>query len=185
MGADALTEHMDAADGLAIESIATRDAQSAERSFADFYVAHRDSVYRAVLVTTRNPHRAEDAVQEAFLRAYDRWETVQHHERPRAWVARVALNVATSWWRRHRREQGSPPDRPAAPDTRPMDSDLVRLVWALPKRQRQVVALRVLADLSVTDAAAALGIAEGTIKATLHRALRRLREDLEAEGGER
>lgn len=176
---------MDAADGLAIESIATPGAQSDAQSFADFYVAHRDSVYRAVLVATRNPHRAEDAVQEAFMRAYDRWATVQHHERPRAWVVRVALNLATSWWRRYRRERGSPPDRPAPPDARPMDIDLVRLVWALPKRQRQVVALRVLADLSVADTAEALGMAEGTVKATLHRALRRLRDALTADGGER
>lgn len=118
------------------------------------------------------------------MRAYDRWAMVQHHERPRAWVARVALNVATSWWRRHRREQGSPPDRPAAPDAHPMDADLVQLVWALPRRQRQVVALRVLADLSVADTAVALGMAEGTVKATLHRALRQLREALDEDGAE-
>jgi RNA polymerase sigma-70 factor (sigma-E family) len=176
---------MDAADSLAIESIAPPDAESIGRSFTHFYVTHRDSVYRAVLVATRNPQRAEDAVQEAFMRAYDRWETVQQHERPCAWVARVALNVATSWWRRHRREQASPPERAAAPDARPMDRDLVRLVWALPRRQRQVVGLRVLADLSVADTAEALGMAEGTVKATLHRALRRLRDALEADGAER
>ena len=138
-----------------------------------------------MLVATRNPQRAEDAVQEAFMRALDRWETVQHHERPRAWVGRVALNVATSWWRRQGREQADAPERPAPPDVRPMDGDLVRLVWALPKRQRQVVALRVLADLSVADTAVALAIAEGTVKATLHRALARLRAALEAEGAGR
>lgn len=65
-----------------------------------------------------------------------------------------------------------------------MDGDLVRLVWELPKRQRQVVGLRVLADLSVADTAETLGMAEGTVKATLHRALRRLRDALEADGGE-
>lgn len=173
---------MDAADRLAIEAISTPAGESIERSFTEFYAAHRDSVYRAVLLATRNPHRAEDAVQEAFTRAYDRWDAVQGHDRPGAWVIRVALNVATSWWRRHSREQRNPPDRPGPPDNRPMDPDLVRLVWALPKRQRQVVALRVLADLSVADTAEALGIAEGTIKATLHRALRRLRDDLEADG---
>ncbi|MDQ3691244.1 MAG: sigma-70 family RNA polymerase sigma factor [Chloroflexota bacterium] len=180
-----MNRQMDAANGIAIESIATRRAGVNERSFADFYSAHRDAVYRGVLVATRNPQRAEDAVQEAFMRAYDRWETVREHERPRAWVARVALNVATSWWRRHGREQANPPDRPAPPDVRPMDADLVRLVWALPERQRQVVALRVLADLSVADTAAALAIAEGTVKATLHRALGRLRAGLEADGAER
>lgn len=176
---------MDVADGLSIGAIEASAREGIERSFADFYSAHRDSTYRAVLVATRNSHRAEDAVQEAYLRAYDRWDLVQHHRRPHAWVVRVALNVATSWWRRHRREESSPPDRPAPPDTRPMDADLVRLVWGLPKRQRQVVALRVLADVSVVDTAEALGIAEGTVKATLHRALRRLRDALEADGGQR
>jgi len=170
--------------GMAIESITTSNAETVERSFDAFYAAHRDSIYRGVLVATRNPQRAEDAVQEAFMRAFDQWEKVRHHDRPRAWVARVALNVATSWWRRHRREQENPPDRPAPPDVRPIDGELVRLVWALPKRQRQVVALRVLADLSVADTAAALGVAEGTVKATLHRALGRLRTALEADGPE-
>lgn len=176
---------MDAVDGLGIAAIDRSASDTADRTFSDFYAAHRDSTYRAVLVATRNPHRAEDAVQEAFLRAYDRWDSVRRHDRPHAWVIRVALNVATSWWRRHRRGQASPPDRPAPPDVRPMDAQLVRLVWELPKRQRQVVALRVLADLSVTDTAQALGIADGTVKATLHRALRRLRDALEADGGER
>lgn len=175
---------MDAADGLGIAAIGRSASDTADSTFSDFYVAHRDSTYRAVLVATRNPHRAEDAVQEAFLRAYDRWDSVQHHDHPHAWVVRVALNVATSLWRRHRRELTSPPDRPAPPDARPMDGDLVRLVWGLPNRQRQVIALRVLADLSVRDTAEALGMAEGTVKATLHRALRRLRDALEAEGGE-
>ncbi len=60
-----------------------------------------------------------------------------------------------------------------------MDRELIRLVWELPLRQRQVVALRILADLSTADTAQALGIAEGTVKAMLHRALRRLRATLE------
>ena len=172
---------MEVADGTATVPVRS-GAESRELSFDDFYAGNRDSVYRAMLVATRSPQRAEDAVQEAFMRAFDRWDTVRHHERPRAWVGRVALNVATSWWRRHGREQADPPDRPAPPDLRPLDAELVRLVWALPKRQRQVVALRVLADLSVADTAAALAMAEGTVKATLHRALARLRAALETEG---
>lgn len=170
---------MDAAEGLAIDGRGSVRVQPAGLGFEEFYSAYRDSVYRAVLVATRNPDQAEDAVQEAFMRAYDRWDTVQRHERPRAWVSRVALNVATSWWRRNRREHGEPPDRPAAPDARPLDEHLVRLVWALPKRQRQVVALRILADLSIAETATLLGLAEGTVKATLHRALATLRGRLE------
>ena len=173
---------MNALDGVAIKPIPVRtDAVTAD-DFAGFYAAHRDSVFRAVLVATRNPERAEDAVQEAFTRAYARWDTVSEFDHARAWVVRVALNVATSWWRRLRREDPNPPDRPALPDERPIDRELVGLVWALPRRQRQVVALRVLADLSTAETAETLGIAEGTVKAQLHRALHRLREGLEGTG---
>ena len=119
------------------------------------------------------------------MRAYARWDVVRELERPRAWVVRVALNVATSWWRRLRRERADPPDRPAPPDERPMDAELVRLVWELPLRQRQVVALRVLADMSTADTAEILGVAEGTVKALLHRALRSLRATLDATGEDR
>jgi RNA polymerase sigma-70 factor (ECF subfamily) len=156
------------------------DDAAAATEFSAFYAAHRDAVFRAVLLATRHPQRAEDAVQEAFARAYARWDTVRGYDRPRAWVSRVALNVATSWWRRLSRERANPPDRPGRPDEGPIDATLVRLVWDLPLRQRQVVALRVLADLSIADTAQILGIAEGTVKAQLHRALRRLRDQIEA-----
>lgn len=63
-----------------------------------------------------------------------RWDSVQHHD-ARMPGSSASRDVATSWWRRHRREQTSPPDRPAPPDVRPMDADLVRRpVWELPKR---------------------------------------------------
>lgn len=176
---------MEATDGLAIRTVNSSASEAERLTFSEFYTSHRDAAYRAVLVATRNPQRAEDAVQEAFLRAYHRWDEMQHHDRPHAWVIRVALNIATSWWRRHRREQTDPPDRPAPPDSHPMDGELVRLLWQLPKRQRQVVALRILADLSVADTGRMLDMAEGTVKATLHRGLRRLRDTLEPDGGER
>lgn len=178
-------QSMNGVDGITIDAITTPTAADRTLEFAAFYATNRDAVYRAVLLATRHPERSEDAVQEAFARAYDRWEQVAAMDRPRAWVIRVALNVSTSWWRRIRRELANPPDRPGAPDERPLDGDLTRLVWELPLRQRQVVALRVLADLSTVDTAQALGIAEGTVKALLHRALRRLRATLEESGEDR
>lgn len=171
-------------DGLTIDPTPIRAAATTDEvaaaEFSGFYVANRDAVFRAVLLATRHPQRAEDAVQEAFARAYARWDTVREYDYPRAWVSRVALNVAVSWWRRLSRERANPPDRPARPDEGPIDAMLVRLVWDLPLRQRQVVALRVLADLSIADTAQILDIAEGTVKAQLHRALRRLRDQVEA-----
>ncbi len=158
---------------------AAADGQPAIASFAAFYASSRQIVYRAVLVTVRDPHRAEDAVQEAYARAYADWDNIHLHPNPVGWVARVALNHATSIWRRLRRESAEPPPTTAAPDVeRPIDAALVRLVWQLPRRQRQVVALRILLDQSTDQTATMLGIAPGTVTAHLHRALQSLRQQL-------
>ena len=154
-----------------------------EPAFAAFYTASRPAVYRAVLLRARSPEIAEDACQEAFARAYADWARVAAHANPTAWVARVALNQATSWWRRRRRELPDPPDVPGAGGLDPDEDAVVRLVWRLPARQRQVIALRVLLDLSVADTAEIMGVASGTVKATLHQALAALRAQLETEEG--
>ena len=65
-----------------------------------------------------------------------------------------------------------------------MDAAIVRLIWALPRRQRQVVALRILLDQSVEETGRVLGVAPGTVKAHLNRALKRLRRDLTKAGFE-
>jgi RNA polymerase sigma factor (sigma-70 family) len=142
--------------------------------FEAFYRDALDPVYRAVLLATRHPERAEDAVQEAFARALERWDRVSLHENPRAWVIRVALNYHRSGWRIWQREAPEPP-AVAVEDELPIDPWLVRAVWRLPKRQRQVVALRILSDLSAADTAATLGITVGAVGAHLHRALGTLR----------
>jgi RNA polymerase sigma factor (sigma-70 family) len=148
-------------------------------SFARFYVDSRDAVYRAVLLARRDPGRAEDAVQEAFARAYAAWDQVRSHPNPAGWVARVALNESASVARLLRRERPDPPDLPAPADEGPLDAGLVRLVWALPRRQRQVIALRILLELSTEETAGVLGIASGTVTAHLHRALCSLRERID------
>lgn len=151
-------------------------------AFSSFYRDTRDPVYRTVLLATRSPERAEDAVQEAYTKALAAWDAVAVHENPTAWVARVALNQATSWWRRGSRELRDPPDRAAAPDERPIDDAIARIVWRLPRRQRQVVALRILLDQSTKQTAQLLGLSPGTVKAHLHRALSALRVALIAAG---
>lgn len=164
----------------AAESELTAD----QESFGAFYARTRDPLYRTLLVTTRSPELAEDAVHEAFARAFADWERVSAHPNPTAWLARVAINQARSWWRRRRRERPDPPDRPATADERPVDAALVRMVWELPPRQRQVVALRILLDQSTDVTGRLLGIAPGTVTAHLHRALGTLRSRLVEAGME-
>jgi RNA polymerase sigma-70 factor (ECF subfamily) len=144
------------------------------RSFESFFEEAKDHAYRAILVSSRRPAQAEDAVAEAFARAWERWDTVGSLENPLGWVIRTAMNRYTSDWRVWRREVQEPPPIAAVEDTS-IDEELVALVWRLPRRQRQVVALRVLGDLSEHETAQMLKISPKTVSVHLHRALVGLR----------
>jgi RNA polymerase sigma factor (sigma-70 family) len=151
--------------------------------FAEFYSVRKDAVLRAVLVVTGSRGTAEDAVAEAFTRACARWGVVREHPNPTAWVVRTALNAQRSWWRRLVREvPGRLPERAAAPAPDGLSAELRRLIEGLPRRQREVVALRVLADLSAEETAGLLGIAPATVHVHLHRALGTLRDRVAADG---
>ena len=150
-------------------------------AFAAFYSDVKDRVYQAVLLSGRHPTRAEDAVAEAFMQAFARWQTVGQLDNPTGWVVRVAINRYNSDWRIWRRELPEAPDVGGAAPTYPSDSDVVRHVWRLPKRQRQVVALRVLVDLSEEETGRILEISPKTVSVHLHRALAALRQGIAAE----
>jgi RNA polymerase sigma factor (sigma-70 family) len=147
-------------------------------SFASFYEEVRDRVFQAVLVTGRHPTRAEDAVGDAFAKAYEQWESVGRMENPTGWVIRVAINRYNTDWRIWRRERADPPDTGTVTADYPSDNHLVGLVWRLPRRQRQVVALRILADLSEAETGRTLGISTKTVSVHLHRALAALRSGM-------
>jgi RNA polymerase sigma-70 factor (ECF subfamily) len=153
--------------------------------FAEFFGARRDIAFRAVLVAVGDRAGAEDAVAEAFARAYQRWPSVRQHPNPTAWVIRTALNASRSWWRRSRREvlDAEPANGRSfvAPPGDPIDTALTGAMAALPRRQREVVALRILADLSAEDTAILLGIRAATVHVHLHRALDSLRQSLSLE----
>lgn len=144
--------------------------------FGEFYESARNRVYRAVVLATRQPDRAEDATAEAFARALARWERLAQHPNPTAWVVRTALNSFRSGWRIWRLETNAMPPLLAAPDERrSVDPFLLRQLWRLPRRQREVVALRILLDLDARETAGTLRIAEGTVGVHLMRALDTLR----------
>jgi RNA polymerase sigma-70 factor, ECF subfamily len=112
---------------------------------------------------------AADAVQGAFVEAYDRWERIQFYDRPGAWVRRVAINRLIDDARRRTRRRRSRP-RPGAGSYLDPDVDGVAIraaVARLPTRQRLLVVARYFDDLSVREVAHLCGIAEGTVKSQL------------------
>jgi RNA polymerase sigma factor (sigma-70 family) len=133
---------------------------------------------------------AEELAQEALARAYASWRKVAGHDE--AWVSRVTTNLVIDRWRKDRRlvpalagDHGDDRDAPGRggprwPPSPPPPDPLVRLelvaaLRALPRRQRQVVTLRYLADLPEAEVAAALGCSSGTVKQHAHRGLAALR----------
>lgn len=126
----------------------------------------------AVALVCRSRPAAEDAVQEALLKAWERSERGEEVESLNAWVTTVALNQARSGLRRLRAEgrarsrmRGSLPDEPNADRI-----DVERALSNLPRRQREAVVLRYYLQLDTREVAATLGINEGTVKSTLFRA---------------
>ena len=124
---------------------------------------------------------AEDAVQEALARAWDRSERGERIDSLKAWVTTVSMNVARSGYRRRRAEHrarervvagASPAVR--GPEAAGGTVDLERALAALPRRQREATILRYYLDLDVREVARTLRIHEGTAKTTLFRARRAL-----------
>lgn len=150
--------------------------------FEAFFDQHYGATLRAVSLTIGNSERAEDLTQEAFARAFRRWSSVSALERPVAWVYVVALNAERKRWRRERNAPESETRGESVPDVAGgvLSTIVVRdALDRLPARQRAAVVLRYLGDLTVSDIAEVMGCAEGTVKATLHQALRNLKVDLD------
>src|SRR4051794_37791979 len=122
---------------------------------------------------------AEEAAQEAFVKAWLRWPRVAAMERPASWVYVVAVRQAL----RIRRRAQISPSAPAEDDPDVSDAVVDRLeqhrllVQTLTPRQRLVIVLRFHCDLRLEEIAEAAGISTGTVKSTLHAALARLRVD--------
>jgi RNA polymerase sigma factor (sigma-70 family) len=121
---------------------------------------------------------AEDLAQEALARACQHWAKVRHMDLPGVWLNRVAVNLARSHGRRESTRTRFA-RRAAQPDNESADPTNVMLVRAavrgLPDRERLALVLRYFADLSVKDAAAVMGCAEGTVKYLTHSAIQRMR----------
>ena len=148
-------------------------------SFDDLYSARGPAMLRLATLLVDEPAAAADIVQDAFVQLYRRWDRV---DAPEAYLRRSVVNGASSALRRRRVKRTAEerlPHRSSSFDVVDELSDSLRILTA---RQRAVVVLRFYADLPEAEIAAVLGVRPGTVKSTLHTALRRLRLELSDDG---
>src|SRR5262245_32540387 len=99
-----------------------------ESAFAEFYQANYRGIVAQLYAYTGDLTEAQESAQEAFIRAWSRWQRVAEYDEPRAWVCRVAYRVAVSRWRRAKTAAASwrrhgPPD--PGPQPNEVSTDLV------------------------------------------------------------
>lgn len=150
--------------------------------FTAFVNARQAGLVRLGWALTGDRQLGEDLAQATMDRLWARWARVSGRGDPWPYAQRVAVPLAPTWWRRRWRHVevvgGALPDAPAdtddfvAADTRDM---VARWLATLPRRQRAVVVLRFLADLSVDETAEILHCSSGTVKSQTAKALGSLR----------
>jgi RNA polymerase sigma-70 factor (sigma-E family) len=162
-------------------------------SFDEFVAANADGLLRTAYVIVWDEREAEDLVQETFLQLARRWRRVAAMQQPRAYARRVLVNLAIGEKPEHARRRAeltnAGPDLAALRHELEIDistletyaerEELLGALRQLPARQRAVLVLRYLLDLSEAQIAEALGCSAGTVKSTAARGLTSLRELLE------
>ena len=141
-------------------------------SFDAFYRAVFARLVGQLFLVTADQQEAQDLVQEAMARAVARWSKLCRYEAPELWVRRVALNLAVSRARRHRRwlavlPRLTPP--PPAPPASPEALALLSAMRELPIRQRQALVLHYFLDLPVDQIAVELSVPANSVKTWLRR----------------
>ena len=153
IGPPAVGERAD--DGIVDESLAL------SLSFEDFFEIEHERLFGALALMIGDRQEAEDVMQEAFLRVWERWHLVQSLASPTGYLYRTAMNVFRMRRRRARTATQRmarrllPSDGFEAAEAR---SDLDRGLAALTTRQRSAVVLTELLDFSSSEAGSAMGV---------------------------
>ncbi|RMG13435.1 MAG: sigma-70 family RNA polymerase sigma factor [Deltaproteobacteria bacterium] len=167
-------------DAELVEAWRSGDGTALER----LILRHQAGVYRLMLRSVRNPADAEDLTQKCFLKAITKIERLEDGGAFKGWLYRIALNLAKNRrrnafrWRRAPVEEAPP--RPTADPHDTLDA-WQRLEWVrgaletLPRMQREVVRLRLHAELPFKEIAEILGTTESSAKVSYYHGVRRLR----------
>jgi len=164
-----------------------------KRAFGRLFRICYEDIYDYITRRVGNHHEAEDLTMQVFfqgLRSVESYEERGHS--PRAWLFRIAHNEVVDYFRKTR-ATAQIDELPEIADTLDVESEvanqeflgaLIKEVMRLPKAQAEVLILRFIEDLSVTETAEVLGKKEVTIRALQFKGIKNLRERLERQKAE-
>lgn len=160
---------------MALRATSRRDPAA----FADLIAAHNSDLLRVAYVILGDTALAEDAVQNAWIKAWRKIGDLKAEDKLRNWLIAIAANEARQIARRKRRMRFDPSADSFGRDADPGLVDLSVAIARLNADDRRLLSLRYVADFSSPEIASHLGISSGAVRHRLMRLLTRLRLELE------
>ena len=160
---------------------------SADEALELLYAAHWRRLVRLAVLLVHDVGTAEEIVQECFVAVHGRWGRLHDPDKALAYLRQSVVNRSRSHLRhlavvRRHVDREPPPEPVAGPDHAASDharrATVLAALRALPRRQREVLALRYYADLSEAEIAETLGISRGAVKSHASRGAAALRAHL-------
>ena len=170
--------------------------QGSATAWATLVTHHQDALFRLAYLMVGDADEAEDVAQEAFIRAFYALDRFDPTRPLRPWLLQIVRNLARNrrrsvrrylaavgrWWQMTPLREAAPTIAGATALIREQEAqELWQAVQQLATSDQEVIYLRYFLELSVADTAVTLGVAEGTVKSRLSRALVRLRTVVERE----
>jgi len=169
----------------------------AAREFLRVVETHRPQIFRFLLSSTRDVDLAETLTQECFLKAHRNWAGFRGESTAMTWLMRIAINLQKDHWRnrrmqfwRHTRTNSVDLDEASewlpsgerSVEQQLLAKEQVKRVWKavedLSERQRSIFLLRYVEEQDLGEIAQVTGLSEGTVKAHLSRALKKVRAEV-------
>ncbi len=168
----------------------TRDPATARAFVERIYASHHSEIYAYLARMLRDDELAADLTQETFVKAYRAFDTLEDHNRARAWLYQIAGRTALDELRRRKiirfvpwtgESRGSVSSAEDQVLRLRLSADLERALLRIPPRQRQALLLSELHDMSGLELADALGVSHVAARALLTRGRESLRQALALE----
>ena len=145
--------------------------------FAELVLNNEDILFKIAMSMLKNEDDAQDAMQSAILRAYERLNTLKHEEYFRTWIIRILINICNKQLRQ-RSKTTEWNERDVFCASSESEVEVRAAVEALPLKIRQVIILYYSEQFTTKEISAALRIPKGTVLSRLHKGRKMLRLDL-------